>query len=105
MTDVREEVRTPVSILAVQRGEGVTVNTHSRNSGKPAKRCARRRAAGSLGRARGLTGGLDKLRVGVVRDQGDREIPEVELQRAGDDVDVFVHVHRNICFLTIWEGC
>lgn len=105
MTDVRQEFRTPVSVLTAQRGEGETVNTHSRNSGKPAERCVRRGGRRVPGRACGLTGGLDKLRVGVVGDQWDREIPEVELQRAGDDVDVFVHVHRNICFLTIWEGC
>jgi len=48
-----------------------------------------------------LTGRLDELRVGVVCDERDREIPEVQLQRARDDVDVFVHVHRNICLLTI----
>jgi len=52
-----------------------------------------------------LTGRLDELRVGVVCDERDREIPEVQLQRARDDVDVFVHVHRNICLLTILEGC
>lgn len=77
-------------MLSGKRGEAITQE---------------RQLARPPGRARLLTGRLYKLWVGVVRDEWDGQVPEVEFQRTSDDVDVFIHVHRNICFLTIFEGC
>lgn len=50
----------------------------------------------------GLTCGLDELGVGVVRDDGDGQVPEVQLKRTGDDVDVFIRVHRDVRLLAVW---
>lgn len=95
-----------MSILAVEKDEGEILSKHSRNSGKTREMIIRRRQSGGSFGMCGfiLTGRLDKLRVGVVRDEWDWEIPEVKFQRASDDVDVFIHVHRNICLLPILEG-
>lgn len=37
----------------------------------------------------------------VVRDEGDRQLSEVQLQRSGDDVDVLVSVAGNVSFLSV----
>lgn len=39
--------------------------------------------------------------VSVVRDEGDRQLSEVQLQRSGDDVDVLVSVAGNVSFLSV----
>lgn len=49
-----------------------------------------------------LTCGLDELGVGVVRDDGDGQVPEVQLKCTGDDVDVFIGIHRDVRLLAIW---
>lgn len=43
--------------------------------------------------------------VGVVRDEGNRQLSEVQLEGAGDDVDVLVSVRRNVRLFPIcgWE--
>lgn len=47
------------------------------------------------------TGSFYEARVGVVRDEGDRQLSEVELQGTGDDVDVVVDVGGDVSFLSI----
>ncbi len=49
-----------------------------------------------------LTGSLDEAWICVIRDDGDRQVPEVEFKSTCDDVDVFIDVHGDVCFLSIW---
>lgn len=57
-----------------------------------------------LGKRLRLTCGLDEPGVGVVRDDGDGQIPQVEFQSARDDVDVLVRFHRDVRLLASCEG-
>lgn len=39
--------------------------------------------------------------VGVIRDEGNRQLSEVQLEGPGDDVDVLVSLRRNVGLLSI----
>lgn len=48
------------------------------------------------------TRGLHEVWVGVVGDEGDGQLSEVQLQSPRDDVDVLVHVGRDVRPLSVW---
>lgn len=50
-----------------------------------------------------LTCSLDEPRVSVVWDDGNGQIPQVEFERARNDVDVFIGLPRDVCLLTVCE--
>ncbi|TNN56466.1 hypothetical protein EYF80_033336 [Liparis tanakae] len=49
----------------------------------------------------GPTSCLDEARVGVVGDEGDGQLPEVELEGSGDDVEVLVRGRGNVRLLAV----
>lgn len=44
---------------------------------------------------------LYKLWVGIIRDEWNWQIPEVQFKCTSDNIDIFIHIHRNISFLPI----
>lgn len=47
------------------------------------------------------TCGLYKLWVGIIRDEWNWQIPEVQFKCTSDNIDIFIHIHRNISLLPI----
>ena len=50
-----------------------------------------------------LTCSFDESGVGVIREDRNGQIPEVEFQSTRDNVDIFISVHRDVGLLTLWE--
>lgn len=48
-----------------------------------------------------LTCRLYKLWVGIIRDEWNWQIPEVQFKCTSDNIDIFIHIHRNISFFPI----
>lgn len=49
-----------------------------------------------------LTGSLDEAWIRVVSDNRNGQFPEVELESTRDDVNIFICVHWDVCFLPIY---
>lgn len=63
------------------------------------KSCTERRRKGEKCIIR--TCGLYKLWVGIIRDEWNWQIPEVQFKCTSDNIDIFIHIHRNISLLPI----
>ena len=48
-----------------------------------------------------LTCRLYKLWVGIICDEWNWQIPEVQFKCTSDNIDIFIHIHRNISFFPI----
>lgn len=50
------------------------------------------------------TGSFNEAGVRVVGDEGNGQVPEVQLQGSGDDVDVFIRAGGNVRFFSVCQG-
>lgn len=100
---VTEQCKILVSILTIERGKGeifqkcIQVNQKTRKSDYQEEVVRLFEIHAFI-----LTGRFYKLRVGIICNEWNWQIPEVQFKCTSDNVDIFIHVHRNICLLTIF---